>query len=180
MTKPGFEIQDSKDPTTKQFSRSKSVGSHYKLSGQDPGSAGSLKKIPVQYATSIKILHIRPCILPYYRKTYRKLRSPKIHTVHQKRYLMIENPPEPIHFIGAKSRIPCLQQHFFSNKIQDPGSWGSWIPDLPGILAHVCLSLSQYAQVTMVRCPTLSTQLSVALSLSSQRSVVCHCPHNCQ
>ena len=44
-------------PSAPALQDPRSVGSLYKLSDLDPGSTGSLKKLPMQYATSIEIMH---------------------------------------------------------------------------------------------------------------------------
>ena len=49
-----------------------SVGSHYDLRGKDLGSTGSLMKMPMQYATSTKILDIRSSMSPVSFHTTRK------------------------------------------------------------------------------------------------------------
>ena len=92
----------------------------------------------MQYATatSIKILDLRPCIsciLPYYRKRYRSSKDP--HRPSKTFFLMADDPPEPMTFLGSISRVSRIQQQFFWPRSyihrilqkpceQDPGSTG--------------------------------------------------------
>ena len=90
-----------------------SVGFHYDLRGKDLGSTGSLMKMPMQYATSTKILDIRSSMSPVSFHTTRKKRhrkpqrsTPSIKNV----YLMVEDSPESMNFLWGRSRIPRIQQ----------------------------------------------------------------------
>ena len=93
------------------------VGSHYKVSGQDPGSTGSLKKMSFQYATSINFWipdHVCPLYPPMLqKKRYRKLQSSTVTPSIKNVSLMVEDPPELMNFLRGRSSI---QQQFFPTR----------------------------------------------------------------
>ena len=100
-----------------------SVGFHYDLRGKDLGSTGSLMKIPMQYATSTKILNIRSSMSPVSFHTTRKKRSqeaPKIHTVHQKRLFNGRRLTWVNEFSLRKIQDPQGPAAIILNKTQDP------------------------------------------------------------
>ena len=131
---PGIpDISSMHDPrfkgshNNKKMRYPRSVGSHCKSSGQDPWSTRSFKKMAMKYATSIKILDLRPCVFSisfhtYYQKQKKMLQEGHmIHSVDKRRtvyncrrstwvnefsWSKIHHPQDPIEI--------CL------NKIQDP------------------------------------------------------------